>query len=87
MFEVFLHNKAVSGMKKAGKEDQKRIKEDLKKLEKDPYSGKKLSGCQFYKIRTGDYRSIYEINNMDKKVIVLFIGHRKNVYDNFSKFI
>jgi len=33
----------------------------------------------------GDYRVIYEIDKSSGKIIVLFIGHRKNVYDEFSR--
>lgn len=28
----------------------------------------------------GDYRAIYEIDKQNKKVIVLYIGHRSEVY-------
>jgi mRNA-degrading endonuclease RelE of RelBE toxin-antitoxin system len=33
----------------------------------------------------GDYRAIYEIDRDESGVIVLFVGHRKKVYDDFSK--
>jgi mRNA-degrading endonuclease RelE of RelBE toxin-antitoxin system len=33
----------------------------------------------------GDYRAVYEIWVEKRRVVVLFIGHRKNVYDDFSR--
>ena len=39
----------------------------------------------YLSLRIGDYRVIYEINRDKKLVVILFIGHRKKVYDDFSK--
>jgi mRNA-degrading endonuclease RelE of RelBE toxin-antitoxin system len=41
----------------------------------------------FWSLRVGDYRAIYEIDRTKKRVIVLFIGHGKRVYDDFSKML
>ncbi|MEX2722747.1 MAG: type II toxin-antitoxin system RelE/ParE family toxin [Candidatus Freyarchaeota archaeon] len=38
-------------------------------------------------MRVGDYRVIYEIDEENKQVIILFVGHRKKVYDDFSKLL
>jgi mRNA interferase RelE/StbE len=35
----------------------------------------------FYKLRVGDYRSIYELNNTDTQIIIIRIGHRSEIYD------
>ncbi len=35
----------------------------------------------FYKLRVGDYRSIYELNNTDMQIIIVRIGHRSEIYD------
>lgn len=45
--------------------------------------GKLLSGAYkgLYRYRYGDYRIIYQIDAANKKVIILEIGHRKEVYD------
>jgi mRNA interferase RelE/StbE len=45
-----------------------------------PHGYKKLKGEDAYRIRTGDYRVIYEID--DEKIIVTVVsaGHRKSVY-------
>ena len=85
MFELLLHQKASEFFKKIDKHVKERIVNDLKKLKENPQHGKHLKYSNFWSLRSGDYRSIYEINFKEKRVIVLFIGHRKHVYDDFSK--
>ena len=40
----------------------------------------KLTHSESWRIRVGDYRVIYDINDRGKQVIVLHIGHRREVY-------
>jgi mRNA-degrading endonuclease RelE of RelBE toxin-antitoxin system len=54
----------------------------------DPEAGgKALKPSGFWSLRVGDYRAIYEIDRTKKRVIVLFIGHGKRVYGDFSKML
>ena len=46
-----------------------------------PHGSKKLSGRDGYRIRIGDYRVIYLIEDAVLKVFVIEIGHRKEIYD------
>jgi mRNA interferase RelE/StbE len=85
-FKVFLHPKAAKALEKMDAADRARIKTALKELAGSPEkAGKQLKLSDFYSLRIGDYRAIYEINNDQNQVIVLFVGHRRNVYDNFTK--
>lgn len=45
-----------------------------------PYGYKKLKGEDAYRIRVGDYRVIYEIDNGIIIVTVVSVGHRKDIY-------
>jgi mRNA interferase RelE/StbE len=45
-----------------------------------PYGYKKLKGVDAYRIRVGDYRVIYEINDNTIIVTVVSVGHRKDIY-------
>ena len=45
-----------------------------------PYGYKKLKGEEAYRIRVGDYRIIYEIDNDKIIVTVVSVGHRKEIY-------
>jgi len=86
MYTIFFHPKAKSAFEKVEVQVQKRIRNKIAELKQFPEErGKHLKYSNFWRIRIGDYRVIYEINSKEKKIIVLFIGHRKNVYDDFSK--
>jgi mRNA interferase RelE/StbE len=85
-FKVFLHPKAARFLSKEEKDLRDRMRIKLKELENHPErKGRRLRYSDFWSLRIGDYRAIYEIDDKESKVIVLFIGHRKNVYDDFSK--
>lgn len=45
-----------------------------------PHGSKKLKGESAYRIRKGDYRIIYEINDDMILITVVSVGHRKNIY-------
>ena len=66
---TFIHNKIV---------------EDFSTLAASPRPGgcKKLKGYKnAYRIRVGDYRIIYEIEDKVLRILVIAIGHRKDVYE------
>ena len=87
-FRVFLHPKAARFLEKAEPSLRRKIGEDLTRLADSPEEkGERLTNSPFWKIRIGDYRAIYEIDKEHRRVIVLFIGHRKHVYDEFSRLL
>ena len=45
-----------------------------------PHGCEKLSGAEKYRIRQGNYRILYEIDDTTKTVIVVKVGDRKQVY-------
>lgn len=45
-----------------------------------PFGAKKLKQTDHYRIRFGDFRAIYSIDDMNRKVKILSIAHRKEVY-------
>ncbi len=81
--KIFFHEKAAKEIKKLDKKSIERIKKEIKKLENNPKTGKHLKYCDFWSLRIGNYRVIYEV--AENKIIVLYLGHRKNVYSDFSK--
>ena len=60
----------------------RRIMLRLTGLETDPRPAdvKKLKGRDAWRIRIGDYRVIYEIHDRILQVIVITVGHRREVY-------
>jgi mRNA interferase RelE/StbE len=60
----------------------KRIVKKVEDMIEDPFSCdvKKLKGFHnYYRLRVGDYRVIFELNN--SSIIILKVGHRKHIYD------
>ena len=60
-----------------------RIENKLLELEQDPRPPgcKKLKGRDAWRVRIGDYRVIYEINDGKLIVTVITVGHRREVYE------
>ena len=86
VFAVLLHPKAAKELEKIENTTKTRILERLRDLKDNPERvGKILRQSNFWSLRVGDYRAIYEIDRTRRQVVVLFIGHRKKVYDDFSK--
>jgi mRNA interferase RelE/StbE len=60
----------------------KRILARLSRLEANPRPAdvKKLKGRDAWRIRVGDYRVIYEIHDRELQVLVITVGHRREIY-------
>ena len=85
-FSVLLHPRAADELNKIREPTRSRIREKLKELRIDLEAlGKRLRYTDFWSTRIGDYRAIYEIKRDWEQVIVLYVGHRRNVYDDFSR--
>jgi mRNA interferase RelE/StbE len=85
-FTVLLHPKAVEALEKIEEQTRLIITEKLRELRNRPERvGKRLKYSEFWSLRVGDYRAIYEIDRDKNQVVILFIGPRKKVYDDFSK--
>jgi mRNA interferase RelE/StbE len=70
-------------LKKIGREDRIRILRSISHLANEPRPDgcRKMSGYDaVYRIRAGDYRVIYEIDGKKIVIVILKIGHRKDVY-------
>jgi len=42
----------------------------------------KLIGEEAWRIRVGDYRVVYEIDDKNQTVNIIQVGHRRDVYNN-----
>ncbi len=61
---------------------RKRLFQKIETLESNPrQSGvEKLTGSDFYRLRVGDYRIIYEIEDRITRVLIVKVGNRKEIY-------
>ena len=86
MYKILLHPLADRFLKKADMQISRQIKKKVLELKEFPQQrGKHLRYTQFWSLRIGDYRAIYEIKENEKIIVVLFFGHRDEVYDDLSK--
>jgi mRNA interferase RelE/StbE len=49
-------------------------------MEPRPAGCERLTGEDLYRIRQGDYRVIYSLADAELTVLVIHIGHRRDVY-------
>jgi mRNA interferase RelE/StbE len=87
-FAVLLHPKAAKELQNIETQSRVRIIKRAKELRENPEKiGKPLKQSDFWSLRIGDYRVIYQINGNSKQVVILFVGHRSKVYDDFLKML
>jgi mRNA interferase RelE/StbE len=82
-YRIEFKRSAAKALKKIPKSDQKRVTERIDSLSEklpDPATTKMKGDNPFHRIRVGDYRIIYEIHGDILLIVVLKIGHRKEVY-------
>jgi len=82
-YSVELAPAAKRQMRKLDRAIQERIIRRLEALGKDPRPPgvEKLEGVEStYRVRLGEYRIVYEIQDKILVVLVLKVGHRKEVY-------
>ena len=82
-YRVEFKRSAAKALKKIPKSDQRRIRDSIDSLSEnlpDPATTKMKGDNPFHRIRVGDYRIIYEIHGDILVILVLKIGHRKEVY-------
>ncbi len=86
-FRLEFTKSAAKALKAIPKTDQKRIAKKIEGLSKsppDPAKTKMKENNPFHRVRVGDYRIIYEIQNEILLILILKIGHRKEVYRRLS---
>lgn len=86
-YSVLLDPRAARPLKKLQRSIGGRIRTALEELGENPEAGEQLKSSQYWRLRVGDYRVIYEIDEASRRIIVLYVGHRKNVYDEFSRLL
>ena len=82
LYEIIFSQKAKKQLFKLERSIQERIISALERIRIRPESYiTKLVGDPGYKLRVGDYRVIMDIDKSKLLVLVIKIGHRKNIYE------
>lgn len=81
-YRVEIRRQAAKEINRIGLQDRKRIQQAIDGLASNPHpvGSKKLHNRDGWRIRVGHYRVIYRIEQQRVLVLVLRIGHRREVY-------
>jgi len=81
-YRVILPKSVQKELDRLPQDALRRILARLAELETNPRPTdvKKLKGRKAWRIRVGDYRVIYEIHGRQLQILVITIGHRREVY-------
>lgn len=81
-YQVELKKSASKALDGIPAYDRQRILDAIVGLKENPRPAgcKKLSGREGWRIRSQNYRVIYDIDDSAKKVLIQVIGNRRDVY-------
>ena len=81
MYEIIFSDKFEREFEKLSPDFQKRLVNVLERVRFRPFSYfKKLVGKDSYKLRVGQYRILADIDGRKLIILLLKLGHRKNIY-------
>jgi len=82
MFQIELTETSKDFLRKLQKKDAETILNKIYSMRENPYRFlKRLKGEKLWRLRIGDYRAIADVVISMNRIIVIRIGHRKNIYD------
>ena len=82
VFSIYFKESARKELNAIPKRDLRRIMEKIATLADNPRpaGSEKLSGQERYRIRQGNYRILYSIQDGELTIWVVKVGHRREVY-------
>jgi len=83
VYELRITQAAARALRKAPREAALRIRRKLEELRTDPFQGsnvKRLTAHPGYRLRVGDWRVLYLVQEEILVIQVIEIGHRREVY-------
>ena len=83
MYQVVIEKQVQKQLERIPEPDYSRVKAAINDLANNPHplGYLKLKGRQGYRIRQGNFRIVYEINDRILSVLILAADNRKDVYD------
>lgn len=81
-YSIKIKQSAAKALQKLTREDQLRIISAIDQLQTNPAAGSVLKGefAGLRRIRIGTYRVVYETQEQELVILVIRIGHRRDVY-------
>ncbi|MGH9782645.1 MAG: type II toxin-antitoxin system RelE family toxin [Terriglobia bacterium] len=81
-YRLLIKPSAVKEIEALPKKDRGRVVAKIQSLASNPrpQGCEKLSGHELYRLRQGNYRILYTVHDTDLVVVVIKVGHRREVY-------
>jgi mRNA interferase RelE/StbE len=82
-YQIELRPAALRALRKLDPQVRRRIQGAIALLAEDPRppNAKKLKGREAFRVRVGNYRVIYTVDDGILLVVVVTLGHRRDVYE------
>lgn len=85
-YEIRWDKKALDFLRKLDKLDAVRIIKKVDSIKEYPkHFLEELVEINAYKLRIGDYRALIDLDETNKIIFILLVGHRKNIYKEFRR--
>jgi mRNA interferase RelE/StbE len=81
-YRLLIKPSAATELEDLPVKDRKRVAVKIRRLGSNPRPDgvEKLSGQEKYRLRQGDYRVLYSIDDTQLTVVIVRIGHRREVH-------
>lgn len=81
-YKLLIKPSAVNELEAVPTKDRRKVAAKIQALAADPrpHGSEKLSGQERYRLRQGDYRVVYAIDDDERTVVVVKIGNRRDMY-------
>lgn len=81
-YDVFTTGKVEKAIARLPEDAYQRMNDAIDALAEDPRPPgcEKLSGREGYRIRVGEWRAIYRVDDQQRRVDVVRVAHRRDVY-------
>ena len=81
-YSVFIKASAAKELEGLPQKDLRRVVHKIERPRSAPRPPgcEKLTGENRYRIRQGDYRVVYSVDDTSHQVVIVKIGHRRDVY-------
>jgi len=87
MYTVLFSDEAMHAVKRLDAKTKSQIRKAVDRIALDPFEGKELKAelRGMYSYRSGDYRIVYSVEKERIVVMILTVGHRKDVYKQVTR--
>jgi mRNA interferase RelE/StbE len=81
-YRLLIKASAAKELEAVPLKDRRRITARIQRLASDPrpVGVERLSGQERYRLRQGNYRILFSVNDAELAVVIVKIGHRRDVY-------